>query len=146
MAGGYGHKRGHATRMEKYLGVPLVTGRVTKSRIAPLVDKIETELDGRTKCYLSKGELFWIKWLRHVLNSIPGYFHNMAIYKWPTSMIKECAMTILRNFIRVATINVDRKSFYGIRRLWDKSCKPPLGGRRTGQVRGGLKTSISQCS
>ncbi|KAF9619068.1 hypothetical protein IFM89_005082 [Coptis chinensis] len=90
-------------------------GRVTKVVLAPLVDKIRNRATGWAGKMLSfQGRVVLA---RHVLNSIP--VHNMAIYKWPTSVIKECE-TIIRNFIW-SDNPADRKSFTV---SWEKSCKP----------------------
>ncbi|KAF9607192.1 hypothetical protein IFM89_033399 [Coptis chinensis] len=54
---------------------------------------------------------------RHVLNNIP--VHNMAIYRWPKSVLKECE-SIIRNFIWSGN-PAERKT---ITVSWDKTCKP----------------------
>ncbi|KAF9624334.1 hypothetical protein IFM89_009617 [Coptis chinensis] len=107
------------TLPEKYLGVPLISGKVTKAALTPLIDKIRTRASGWAGKMLSfQGRVVLA---RHVLNSI--HVHNMAIYKWPKAVVKECE-TIIRNFIWSGN-PAERKA---ITVSWEKSCKPTEEG------------------
>ncbi|XP_026446086.1 uncharacterized protein LOC113346789 [Papaver somniferum] len=79
---------------DKYLGVILAPGRVKSSIVWPIVEMLQQKLVGWKERMLSfQDRLVLIKF---VLCSIPMY--NMAVYKWPASIIKICEK-IIRNFL-----------------------------------------------
>ncbi|KAF6136383.1 hypothetical protein GIB67_028073 [Kingdonia uniflora] len=100
---------------ETYLGIPLMQGKVTKQAIFPLIEKIKNRANNCTCSMISfQG---WVTLAKSVLNNIP--IHNMAVYKWPHSLIKE-GDNILRNFIWTGD-PIKRK---GVTLKWGKVCKP----------------------
>ncbi|KAF6168036.1 hypothetical protein GIB67_011421 [Kingdonia uniflora] len=79
---------------EKYLGFPLMRGRVKKDTVMALVDKIKRRASSWAENLLSlQGRTVLIN---SVLNSLSIY--NMGIYKWPASIIREGEKAI-RNFL-----------------------------------------------
>ncbi|XP_026451371.1 uncharacterized protein LOC113351638 [Papaver somniferum] len=78
---------------DKYLGVILTTGRVKVSTVWPIVEMMERKLAIWKGKLLSFQERLVL--IKSVLCSIPVY--NMAVYKWPASVIKICER-IMRNF------------------------------------------------
>lgn len=79
---------------EKYLGVPFITGKVTRASVANVVDNLSDKLNrykGRMISFTARAEL-----IKSVLESSTVY--SMSIYKWPASIIKECTAKI-RNFL-----------------------------------------------
>ncbi|KAF9603601.1 hypothetical protein IFM89_037100 [Coptis chinensis] len=104
---------------EKYLGVPLIAGRITRVAVTPLLDKI------RKRITAWKGKLLSFQGRRvliqSVLSSIPVY--NMGVYKWPSSVIKE-AESIFRNFLWSGNPAIKKC----VTVSWDKVCKPKEEG------------------
>ncbi|KAF6137594.1 hypothetical protein GIB67_007452 [Kingdonia uniflora] len=114
---------------EKYLGIPLIQGRVTKHMILPLLDKIRARASSWAGRLLSfQGRVTLVK---SVFCSLPVY--NMGVFKWPQSVIKE-GEKILRNFIWSRNQNI--RKFHTI--AWKKVCRPvaesDLGIRRLGEI------------
>ncbi|KAF9612028.1 hypothetical protein IFM89_037486 [Coptis chinensis] len=90
-----------------------------KAMLTPLLDKIRTRISSWIGKSLSfQGRILLVK---HVLNSIP--VHNMAIYRWPLAVRKECEQIII-NFLWTGK-STDRKM---ITVAWDKVCKPRCEG------------------
>ncbi|XP_026384454.1 uncharacterized protein LOC113280031 [Papaver somniferum] len=79
---------------DKYLGVVLIQGRVKTSTLWPMVEMMQKKLAAWKGKLLSFQERLVL--IKSVLSSIPVY--SMAIYKWPTSVIKICER-IMRNFL-----------------------------------------------
>ncbi|XP_026416790.1 uncharacterized protein LOC113312247 [Papaver somniferum] len=94
------HQIGERINMEitkfpdKYLGIIIAPGRVKSSMVWHLVEIFQSKLAAW------KGRLFSFQdrlvLIKSVLCSVPLY--NMAIYRWPTSVIKICEK-IMRNFL-----------------------------------------------
>lgn len=80
--------------LEKYLGAHLIQGRVTREAVSNVVDIISKRLN-KFKCRLSSFTAR-AKLKKLVLEST--IIHSMAIYKWPSSIIKE-NNTKIRNFL-----------------------------------------------
>ncbi|KAF6134912.1 hypothetical protein GIB67_002313 [Kingdonia uniflora] len=104
---------------EKYLGIPLVQGRVSKATVAPLIDKSRLRASGWSGKILSFQSRIVL--VRSILSSLPIY--NMAIYKWPIAVIKE-GERIIRNFLWSG--DPEKKKFITIN--WDKVYKHPTEG------------------
>ncbi|XP_026458492.1 uncharacterized protein LOC113359008 [Papaver somniferum] len=79
---------------DKYLGVIIHSGRIKTATVWPMVEMMQDYLAvWKGKLLSFHDRLVLIKF---VLSSIPIY--NMAVYKWPCSVIKECEK-IMRNFL-----------------------------------------------
>ncbi|KAF6162635.1 hypothetical protein GIB67_003181 [Kingdonia uniflora] len=102
-----------------YLGYPLIQGRVTKQTIMPLIEKIRKRANSWTGSMISfQGKVTLAK---SILNNIP--IHNMEIYKWPRSFIKE-GDNIIRNYIWTE----DPTKQKGVTLKWEKVYKPVKEG------------------
>ncbi|XP_026459189.1 uncharacterized protein LOC113359830 [Papaver somniferum] len=100
---------------DKYLGVILVTGKVKSSTIWPMMEIMQRKLATWKGKLLSFQERLVL--IKSVLCSIPVY--NMAIYKWPSSVIKACEK-IIRNFLWYGDSETRKyKVLY-----WRKVCTP----------------------
>ncbi|OVA18878.1 hypothetical protein BVC80_2955g1 [Macleaya cordata] len=100
---------------DSYLGVPIFPGRVKKAQVWHVVDRLQETLAGWKGSLLSfQARLCLIK---SVLFSIPIY--NMAIYKWPKSVINSCER-IMRNFLWSG----DPAKSKLITKAWHKICCP----------------------
>ncbi|XP_026417116.1 uncharacterized protein LOC113312588 [Papaver somniferum] len=100
---------------DRYLGVLLAPGRVTTSMVWPMVEMIQDKLatwKGRLLSFHDRLVL-----VKSVLCSIPIY--NMAVYKWPASIIKVCEK-IIRNFLWSGDSEV--RKFKTI--SWKRVCTP----------------------
>ncbi|KAF6172122.1 hypothetical protein GIB67_029540 [Kingdonia uniflora] len=98
-----------------YLGIPLVQGRVTRTLLRPLVEKIKRRATGWAGSLLSlQGRVVLVQ---SVLSSISIY--SMGIYKWPASLIKE-GERILHNFFWSGEPDSRKACIVA----WDKVCKP----------------------
>ncbi|KAF6142719.1 hypothetical protein GIB67_018430 [Kingdonia uniflora] len=110
---------GVGTLPEKYLGIPLVQGRVSKATVAPLIDNIRSRASGWSGKLLSfQSRVVLVK---SILTSLPIY--SMAIYKWPIAAVKE-GKRIIRNFLWFG--DPVKKKFLIIK--WAKVCKHPSEG------------------
>lgn len=70
---------------EKYLGVQLITCRVTRASVANVVDKISRRLDSYKNRQISfKARAVLI---RAVLES--SFVHSMEVYKWLAAVLRE---------------------------------------------------------
>ncbi|XP_026436380.1 uncharacterized protein LOC113334256 [Papaver somniferum] len=79
---------------DKYLGIILAPGRVTTEMVWPMVLMLQSKLaTWKGKLLSFHDRLILVK---TVLCSYPLY--NMAVYKWPSSVIKICEK-LIRNFI-----------------------------------------------
>lgn len=79
---------------EKYLGVRLVRGRVTRAALVNVMDALSSKLDKvSSRVFSFQGRAVFIK---SILES--SFIYSMAIYKWPKSVISECTAKI-RNFL-----------------------------------------------
>ncbi|XP_026383526.1 uncharacterized protein LOC113279023 [Papaver somniferum] len=79
---------------DKYLGTILCHGRVKTTQVWGIVEMLQKQLAGWIGKLLAFSDRLIL--VKHVLCSIPIY--NMAVYKWPKSVIKECER-IIRNFL-----------------------------------------------
>ncbi|KAF6166471.1 hypothetical protein GIB67_038208 [Kingdonia uniflora] len=105
--------------LEKYLGISLVQGRVSKAIVAPLIENIRPRAAGWSgKLLFFQSRVVLVK---SILTSLPIY--NMAIYKWPIAAIKE-GEKILRNFLWSG--DSAKKKYLTIK--WAKVCKDPREG------------------
>lgn len=84
----------HTTYMGKYLGVQTIQGRVTNSMFNPLLDRINTKLDGWKMKYLSLAgrQVMALS----VLATIPYY--TMQVTALPSGVCEAIDMKV-RNFI-----------------------------------------------
>ncbi|XP_026452033.1 uncharacterized protein LOC113352429 [Papaver somniferum] len=87
-------KMGLSELPDAYLGVILNPGRVKSYQVWGMVELIQKMLAGWMGHLLAFSARLTL--VKHVLCSIPIY--NMAVYKWPKAVIKECEK-ITRNFI-----------------------------------------------
>ncbi|KAF6146391.1 hypothetical protein GIB67_040319 [Kingdonia uniflora] len=110
---------GFSSLPEKYLGIPLVQGKVSKATVAPLIDKIWSRASGWSGKILSFQSR--IDLVKSILTSLPIY--NMAIYKWSIVAIQE-GERIIQNFLWSG--DLDRQKFVTIK--WNKVLKHPNEG------------------
>ncbi|KAF6172162.1 hypothetical protein GIB67_003854 [Kingdonia uniflora] len=114
---------------EKYLGIPLIQGRVTKHAILPLLDKIRARASSWAGRLLSfQGRVTLVK---SVLCSLPVY--NMGVYKWPQSVIKEGGK-IRRNFIWSENRNIRKFHTIALKKVCRPVAEGGLGIRRLGEI------------
>ncbi|XP_026383729.1 uncharacterized protein LOC113279242 [Papaver somniferum] len=100
---------------DKYLGVILVAGRVKTSTVWPMVEMMQRKLATWKGKLLSFQERLVL--IKAVLCSIQVY--NMAIYKWPSSVIKACEK-IIRNFLWSGDSEIRKYKVMS----WRKVCTP----------------------
>lgn len=83
------------TLPEKYLGVPLVIGRVTKTTLTPLSDCFKNKLTNwRGSMITLQGRAILI---RDIPTVVPVY--NMSVCEWPNGVVKDLQRSI-KNFFK----------------------------------------------
>ncbi|KAJ4734117.1 RNA-directed DNA polymerase (reverse transcriptase)-related family protein [Rhynchospora pubera] len=104
-----------------YLGLPLTLGRPDKSCFIPLLQKIETRLQGWKNCYLSRAGRVTLA--SSVLSAIPSYFmYVFLLPRWLTEAIDKAR----KRFIW-STNNDGKHKTHLV--AWDKLCMPKeVGG------------------
>ncbi|XP_026435828.1 uncharacterized protein LOC113333618 [Papaver somniferum] len=100
---------------DKYLGVNLIPVRIKTIHLWGFAEMMQERLDGWKGKLLSFQERLIL--VKFVLCSIPIY--NMAIYKWPQKVLKECEI-IIRNFLWTG----DPATRKLITVKWDYVCSP----------------------
>ncbi|XP_026399611.1 uncharacterized protein LOC113295495 [Papaver somniferum] len=99
----------------KYLGVILKPGRVKSATVWPVVEMMQSYLAAWKGKMLSFHDRMVL--IKSVLCSVPIY--NMAVYKWPSSVIK-IYEKIIRNFLWTGDSEVRKHETLG----WSKVCAP----------------------
>ncbi|XP_026450605.1 uncharacterized protein LOC113350687 [Papaver somniferum] len=100
---------------DKYLGVILNPGRAKSCTVWPMVEMMQIYLAVWKGKFLSFHDRLVL--IKSVLCSIPIY--NMAVYKWPSSIIKICER-IIRNFLW--TVDSEERKYDTLK--WNKVCTP----------------------
>ncbi|XP_026428320.1 uncharacterized protein LOC113324214 [Papaver somniferum] len=100
---------------DKYLGVILKPGRVKSNTVWPMMEMMESYLEAWKGRLLSFHDRLVL--IKSVLCSIPIY--NMAVYKWPSSIIKICER-IIRNVLW--TGDSEERKYDTLK--WSKVCNP----------------------
>lgn len=104
---------------EKYLGVKLISGRVTRASVSNVVDVINRKLNnykGKMMSFIARAEL-----IKSVLEGIA--IHSMAIYKWLAAIVNECSAKIW-NFLWSG--NCEKRKLITIQ--WRKVSRPRREG------------------
>ncbi|XP_026459218.1 uncharacterized protein LOC113359858 [Papaver somniferum] len=104
---------------DKYLGIILAPGRVTTEMVCPIVLMLHSKLASWKGRLLSFHDRLIL--VKTVLCSYPLY--NMAVYKWPSSVIKICGK-LIRNFLWSGDGEVRKY----ITLSWKKICVPYIEG------------------
>ncbi|KAK9275492.1 hypothetical protein L1049_022759 [Liquidambar formosana] len=102
-----------------YLGVPLFKGKPKRKFLQPIADKIRSKLEGWQGHFLSIAGR--IQLVQSVI--IPMLLHTMAVYIWPSSLLKEMQQWI-RNFIWASSTSKRKLVFIN----WDLVCSPKSEG------------------
>ncbi|XP_026454411.1 uncharacterized protein LOC113355700 [Papaver somniferum] len=100
---------------DKYLGIILAPGRVTTEMVWPIVLMLQSKLAAWKGRLLSFHDRLIL--VKTVLCSYPLY--NMAVYKWPSSVIKICEK-LIRNFLWSGDGEVRKYKTLS----WKKICVP----------------------
>ncbi|KAJ4813321.1 RNA-directed DNA polymerase (reverse transcriptase)-related family protein [Rhynchospora pubera] len=104
-----------------YLGLPLTLGRPDRSCFLPLLQKIESRLQGWKNCYLSRAGRLTLA--SSVLSAIPSYF--MSVFLLPRWLID--AIDKARKRFIWGTNNEGKHRTHLV--AWDKLCMPKeVGG------------------
>ncbi|XP_026458773.1 uncharacterized protein LOC113359335 [Papaver somniferum] len=104
---------------DKYLGIILAPGRVTTEMVWPIVLMLQSKLASWKGRLLSFHDRLIL--VKTVLSSYPLY--NMAVYKWPSSVIK-IREKLIRNFLWSGNGEVRKYKTLS----WKKICVPYTEG------------------
>ncbi|XP_026459214.1 uncharacterized protein LOC113359857 [Papaver somniferum] len=110
---------------DKYLGVILKPGRVKSATMWPMVDMMQSYLTAWKGKMLSFHDRLVL--IKSVLCSVPIY--DMAVYKWPSSVIKVCEK-IIRNFLWTGDSEVKKYDTFGLSKVCIPFNEGGLGIRR----------------
>lgn len=104
--------------LNKYLGVQLFKGRLTRRSLTLLLEHIQSRVaawQGKLMSFQARKVL-----VKYVLSSVP--VHNMSIYSWSSSVLKD-ADRVLRHFLWSG--DASKRSWLT---AWDKVNKPLCEG------------------
>ncbi|KAJ1692355.1 hypothetical protein LUZ63_009053 [Rhynchospora breviuscula] len=107
-----------------YLGLPLTQHRPGRQEFQPLIDKMQSKLEGWKSALLSRAGRLVLA--NAVLSSIPVFY--MSVFRLPKWVIKEIDK-IRRQFIWGRNISSNNPSGRGMPLLaWDRVCLPKKAG------------------
>ena len=127
-----------SNKREKYLGLPLVSGKEKKMALQEVIDKVNSRLQGwkmKVLSHAARGSL-----IRSVSSSIPSY--HMSSLLLPKSICNKLDR-INRNF----WWGIDEKNYGLFLRSWDSICLPKWAGdigiRKTEDLNKALVAKLS---
>lgn len=120
----------------KYLGLPLIPSHLSPHHCAPILEKMQSRLNGwSTKClsYAGRCEV-----INSTLNSLHVYWS--AIFELPSTIVNQIEKTC-RRFLWGGSENIKRRSPIA----WDQVCRPKTeGGLGIRRVRDWNQAATSQ--